>query len=312
MELDPREHAVLTACSELQTIAPQALFAPVNIQPQTPPLIAVSNRRCTAVLALLGGQVLSFKPDAMPDLLWLSPNAVFNINTPIRGGIPVCLPWFGVNQADPQKPKHGFARTSRWRLEHASTDDIGVTLVQLGLRQFAEQPHPLFPHTFAAWLDFSFGETLAIELRVRNCSQTAMPLSWALHSYHPVQDLDRLRILGLENRDYLDNTRRLRRDRQTSEALGVQDEIDRVYPGVGGSQAILGSPNIRISGVNAPTIIVWNPGAAIAASLPDLGDGTHRQFICVERGAAFDDTAFLAPQASLKAGVVIATGDHSA
>ncbi len=312
MELEPSEHTVLAACSELQTLAPDALFARANIQPQTPPLLAISNHWCTAVLSLLGGQVLSFKPDDQAELLWLSPNAVLQKDSPIRGGIPVCLPWFGVNRADPGKPRHGFARTSRWSLDHASTNAHGVTVVQLGLRQFAERPHALFAPAFAAWMDFSFGEALRIGLRVRNCSAIAMPLSWALHSYHTVQDLAGLRIIGLGHSNYLDNTRQLQRCRQTSEALHVQGELDRVYLGVGATQTILGSPEIRVSGDNAPTAIVWNPGASIAASLPDLGEGTHLQFICLERGAAFDNSITLAPQATLEASVVIETGNGQA
>jgi glucose-6-phosphate 1-epimerase len=196
-------------------------------------------------------------------------------------------------------------------LEHASTDQHGATQVRLGLRQYAECAHALFAPAFTARLDFSFGQKLRIDLKVSNCSSIDMPLSWALHSYHTVQDLDQLRIIGLKNNHYLDNTRHLERYKQTSEALRVQGELDRAYLSVGATQAILGAPDIRISGVNAPTAIVWNPGAAIAASLPDLGAGTHLQFICLERGAAFDDTPTLAPHSTLLASVVIEPGNSA-
>lgn len=269
-----------------------------------PPILAISNCLCNAKFTLQGAQILGFKPKNHAELLWLSPNAVLQSNMPLRGGIPVCLPWFGVNQQDPDKPKHGFARISRWKLERASTDNQGTTLVQLGLRQYATQPHALFNFAFSAELSVSFGRQLEIVLRVRNCSATSMPLSWALHSYHPAQDLEQLRILGLENTEYLDNTRQLQRFTQQGEPK-LRGEFDRVYLNVSATQTIIGTPGIRVSGTNAPSAIVWNPGAKLAASMPDLGKNTHRQFVCLERGAVFDNAASLAPQTTMQASITI-------
>lgn len=305
MELDPTEQAIVAACSELHLIPASTVFAQSHSNAEhLPPILKISNRQCGAKFALQGAQVLGFKPTNHAELLWLSPNAVLQSNMPIRGGIPVCLPWFGVNQQNPAKPKHGFARTSRWQLERASTDDHGTTLVQLGLRPYATQPHPLFNFAFSAELSVSFGRQLEIVLRVRNCSAASMPLSWALHSYHPVQDLEQLRILGLENTEYLDNTRQLQRFTQQGE-LKLRGEFDRVYLDVGATQTIIGTPGIRVSGTNAPSAIVWNPGAELAASMPDLGKNTHRQFVCLERGAVFDNASSLAPQTTMQASITI-------
>ncbi len=309
MKLDPNEQAIVTACSELQLVAPLSLFSRANVKTEDSPLLGIGNRFCRATLSLHGAQVLGFKPHHREELLWLSPNAVWQSDTPIRGGIPVCLPWFGVNQANSSKPKHGFARTCRWQLERATTDQDDNTLIQLGLRQFADLPHALFSSAFTAELQFTFGQTLGIDLTVRNCSTSDMPLSWALHSYHPVGDLEQLRIVGLEETEYLDNTRELQRCRQPGEALIVRGELDRAYLNVGATQSIIGTPGVHVSGVNAPTAIVWNPGAEVAAAIPDLGENTHRQFICLERGAAFDNAATLAPQTTLRAGVVIGASD---
>ncbi len=305
VELDQTEHAIVAACSELQLIPARTVFGRRQSNEESlPPILKISNRQCDAILSLQGAQVLGFKPSNHAELLWLSPNAMLQSNKPVRGGIPVCLPWFGVNQQDPGKPKHGFARTSRWTLERASTDDHGANVVQLGLRQYATQPHPLFNFAFSAELSVSFGRQLAILLRVRNCSAASMPLSWALHSYHPVQDLEQLRILGLENTEYLDNTRQLQRFTQQGE-LKIRGEFDRVYLGVSATQTIMGTPGIRVSGSNAPSAVVWNPGAERAASMSDLGENTHRQFVCLERGAAFDNATSLAPQTTMQANITI-------
>lgn len=307
MTLDTSEQAIIAACKDLEVIPARNVFGHRHSEVEPlPSTLNISNRHCSAKLALQGGQVLSFTPQGQADLLWLSPNAELQNNRPIRGGIPVCLPWFGVNQQDPGKPKHGFARTSRWKLERASTDNQGTTRVQLGLRQYAQQPHPLFNFAFTAELSFSFGRQLHITLRVHNCAASAMPLSWALHSYHPVQDLDQLGIIGLENTDYLDNTRQLQRFTQRGE-VKLRGEFDRAYLNVGETQTIIGTPCIRISGTHAPSAIVWNPGAELAANMPDLGKDSHRQFVCLERGAVFDDATKLAPQATMQASITIAT-----
>ena len=251
--------------------------------------------------------MLSFTPQGQADLLWVSPVAAFEQGKPIRGGIPVCLPWFGVNRRDPDKPKHGFARTSRWRLEYAQTCADGATQLTLALRQFSRKAHPHFPHCFEALLNITVARELMLQLQVVNRSPTRMPLSWALHSYHPVSDLGSTTVRGLQGTEYLDNTRGLER-RTQQQPPRFDGEFDRVYLSVPGEQSISGHPEIRIRGQNAPTAIVWNPGPEIALSLPDLGHNAHRKFICVERGAAFDDEPLVAPGATLHTRVTIAAG----
>jgi glucose-6-phosphate 1-epimerase len=256
-------------------------------------------------MALQGAQVLSFKPLQQGDLLWLSPTAVLQAGQAIRGGIPVCLPWFGVNQRHPQKPKHGFARLTHWTLEHARGDDSGATGLRLGLKHYRDVPHPLFEHPFEATLHIRFGRQLSLHLEVRNCAATPMPLSWALHSYHCIDDLEQVSITGLDNTDYLDNTRQLQRYRQQGDPV-FRGEFDRVYLNVGAEQTIVSHPRIRVRAVNAPSAIVWNPGADLAAGMADLGPNLHRQFVCLERGAAFDDALVLPPRATLRASINIA------
>lgn len=268
------------------------------------PLIQVSNVHCRGLIAFQGAQVLSFQPGAHDDLLWLSPNADFAEGKPVRGGIPVCLPWFGVNQHHPDYPKHGFARTSRWQLEDVTSVAGDATRLLFALRDFAEQPHSLFPHRFTAQLLLTFGRRLELVLSVFNVSEHRLPLSWALHSYHPVSDLNSVTVGGLKNCRYLDNTRGLQRAVQQDD-LEFGDEFDRVYLGVGRQQIIHSSPAISVSASSAPSAIVWNPGARVAASITDLGEDTYRQFICLERGAAFDDAQSISARAALQAQVII-------
>ncbi len=290
----------LDACHEVQVVDANTIYRQAETGFK---LLRISNSNCSALVSLQGAQILSFVPQTQADLLWVSPNAHIQNGKAIRGGIPVCLPWFGVNRHDPHKPKHGFARTSRWILERAATV-AGVTGLRLGLREFGKQPHPLFDFRFEAALDIRFGPTLEMLLTVKNCADTPMPLSWALHSYHPVHKLETTTITGLENTEYLDNTCQLARRKQIG-SPEFQAEFDRVYLNVGREQVIIGEPLIRVAGNNAPSAIVWNPGADLSAAMADLGNDMHLQFVCLERGAAFDNEQILSPGDSMQAGVTI-------
>jgi glucose-6-phosphate 1-epimerase len=302
------EREQIHACHELRVVEANTIYRQAETGFK---LLKINNSNCNALVSLHGAQILSFIPHRQPDLLWVSPNAHIRTGTAIRGGIPVCLPWFGVNRQDPHKPKHGFARTSRWTLERASTDAAGVTGLRLGLREFGQQPQPLFDYRFEAELDIRFGQTLEILLTVKNCADTPMPLSWALHSYHPVHNLATTTITGLEQTEYLDNTCQLARRKQLGNPE-FRAEIDRVYLNVGREQVIVGEPPIRVAGINAPSAIVWNPGPDLSAAMEDLGNDMHLQFICLERGAAFDDEQMLLPGETLQASVTISTAADQA
>lgn len=300
--LTPRELALIARCDHLAVSSAASLFAAAAEDFQ---LLVVDNPRGKAVVALQGAQLLSYIPSGGRDLLWLSPNATLETGKAVRGGIPLCLPWFGVNQREPGKPKHGFARTSRWQLEEAITEEDGSTTLLLGLRQFNLTPHPLFGYAFEASLEIHCGSALQLRLAVKNCSNETLPLSWALHSYHPVDDLAGTAVSGLDGKTYLDNTRELVAARQQGDVT-FNGELDRVYLDVDRQQTILGSPCIKVSGDNAPSAIVWNPGPELAASMADLGPGRHRDYLCLERGAAFDDEQSLAAGETMRATVVIA------
>lgn len=299
--LTSKELALIERCDHLLPRPAASLYPNAADDFQ---LLLVENPHCSAIIALQGAQLLSFSPAGGRDLLWLSPNATLETGKAVRGGIPLCLPWFGVNQRNPGKPKHGFARTSRWQLEEAIAEDDESTTLLLGLRQFSQSPHPLFEFAFEASLELRCSDALALTLKIKNCSHGTMPLSWALHSYHPVDDLAATAVSGLDGTRYLDNTRGLAPDQQHGDVT-FAGELDRVYLAVGREQTIQGSPAIRVRGDNAPSAIVWNPGAELAAGMGDLGPDMHLEYICLERGAAFDDEQSLAPGEAMCATVVI-------
>src|SRR5688572_19148638 len=133
------------------------------------PLLLVNTPACRAVIALQGAHLLELTPSGSENLLWLSPNCVFSPGTALRGGVPVCLPWFGVNREDPSKPKHGFARNTAWTLTAVgnSSDNCELSFTLTNL------PNELFDYAFTATLKMTLGKTAKLELSVSNTDSNA-------------------------------------------------------------------------------------------------------------------------------------------
>ncbi|CAA0115091.1 D-hexose-6-phosphate mutarotase [Zhongshania aliphaticivorans] len=256
------------------------------------PVLECVTSKCRAVISLQGAQLLSFIPTGKQELLWLSPLATFKPGDAIRGGIPLCLPWFGLNRRQPELPKHGVARTQFWALDDVSQDDDETLNLRLVFNPSSDDLE-MFPYPFSAQLNVSMGDALRLSLVIKNEGAYAMPLSFAMHSYFAVSDVRAVKIEGVEGREYLDNCRDLARFVQ-DESLQFDGEIDRVYETVGGCQAIIdGSRQIKIDGSACDTVVIWNPGETLAGTMADVGS-YYRDYVCLERGMAFGDELELA------------------
>lgn len=282
-----------TSHPELASLVAQHTFLSLvsskTLYPHAPgiglPLLLVETAVCRAVIALQGAQLLEFTPKKGAPLLWLSPNCDFTPGTALRGGVPVCLPWFGVNRQDPSKQKHGFARNNPWSLTqvtHHTNDHCELTF------QFISAASDLFAYAFTAQLHMTLGERVELALSVTNNDTENFECSWALHSYHPVASLSDVRVLGLAGRDYLDNLSGHER-KQLHGDLVFNGEVDRVFPEIENALTIQGSPCITINHHNCPSVITWNPGATNAANIADIGAGQEQHYICVERGAVLGE-----------------------
>lgn len=248
-------------------------------------LLVIEGPLSKAVIALQGAQLLSFQPVGGSELLWLSPNCNFTPGASLRGGVPICLPWFGVNRQDPNKPKHGFARNLEWQLSELTETPKGGFELRFALESEANE---LFEHAFSAELHLRLDATAALNLTVKNRSQEAFDCSWALHSYFSVTDLSQAKVKGLAGREYLDNLEAFAAKQQIDD-LEFEGEVDRVFPGIDNALAVMGGPVIAIAHYQCPSVITWNPGAQKAAGMADVGPGKERGFVCVERGAVLNE-----------------------
>lgn len=266
------------------------------------PLIKINTPLCDAIIAPQCAQMLEFTPknkgkESGVAWLWLSPKAVFSEGKAIRGGIPVCAPWFGVNQQDPDKPKHGFVRTQQWLLKDVIEFKNGM--VELFFQFTSSEPDLLlYPYHFQLDLKITLSNDIKLSLTIRNLSDSSMPFSWALHSYFCVDKLQDVHVVGLDKHRYLDAANR---DKAGNFSIKHQQgdiyfkgEVDSVYECVGKQQTIIGTPSIKIEGEGCPTAIVWNPGIELAKQMADVGIEHFQDYICVERGAAFDDSLNIA------------------
>ena len=257
-------------------------------------LLLIRTHLFKAVISIQGAQLLEFTPcDSNAPLLWLSPKATFETDKAIRGGIPICLPWFGVpnfsfHGSMVKHPKHGFVRTQLWQLTQANCDPHGHCSLTF-LFSNNKNTYKLYPFKFTAELEFSLSQTIKLNLTVHNLDTQTIPVSLAFHSYHPVDKLKNTRVTGLENTHYLDNTRNLNKSWQDG-AITFPREVDRVYENISTEQIIKSKSAIGINANNCPTAIIWNPGEKVAATMTDIGKENYQSFICVERGAAFSDS----------------------
>ncbi|MEB4589613.1 D-hexose-6-phosphate mutarotase [Candidatus Thiothrix sp. Deng01] len=262
------------------------------------PMINVSNGHADALISVYAGQVLSFKPKGTTDVLFASNGAYYQEGKAIKGGIPICWPWFGPDPEGKGRPAHGLARTRMWKVLATAETAEGATQVRLGLESSAETL-AIWPYRFGLELAITVGTTLQLALVTRNVGSQAFSITQALHTYFAVGDIAQTQVLGLEGAHYIDKAAGANGAvRQQDGAVTVSAEVDRVYLDVPPALTVVdtaGQRQIRIASSGNKTAVVWNPWAKIAAEMGDLLDDDYLRFICVETANAGDDVVEVAP-----------------
>ncbi|HEY9380441.1 MAG TPA: D-hexose-6-phosphate mutarotase [Burkholderiales bacterium] len=237
----------------------------------------------SAVISLYGAQVLSWIPAGGEEWLFLSERARFDLQSAVRGGIPVCFPQFsGLGDL----PKHGFARTHTWRVASQQTDDA-YAMVTLELGDDA-QTRKLWPHAFKAEITLLIAEDrLDLELGVENTGAEPISFTAALHTYLRVREVEESVLEGLYGHKYRDAAKGDAIAKDSGPTLQVSEEVDRVYHDV--ERPLLLRDGKRSLGINAdgfPDVVVWNPWEQGSAKLSDMAPAAFRHMLCVEAAAA--------------------------
>jgi D-hexose-6-phosphate mutarotase len=253
-----------------------------------------------ALVYLQGAHVAHFQPKGEKPVLWMSARSRFEAGKPIRGGVPVCFPWFGPKAGSPEAPLHGFARILPWSIGAITREPDGSLRAVLELSADAAARGG-FPHELALQLAVTVGRSLRMELTARNADSAAATFEEALHSYFAVSDVRQVRIRGLEGNGYVDKTAAMDRKPGEPEPIAIVAETDRVYLGATGTVTIE-DPGWRrrlmVSKSGSRTTVVWNPWLAKARAMPDFGDDEWTGMVCIETANALDDAVTLAPGAT--------------
>ncbi|QTN33244.1 D-hexose-6-phosphate mutarotase [Akkermansiaceae bacterium] len=264
-----------------------SLPASVRLSDAAPsyPVFEIDHPTCVARVALHGAHVMSWKPVDEDEVLYLSPDAVYKEGKAIRGGIPVCWPWFNAHPTNPEMPSHGIARTRFWELVEAGESGEGVDL-----------KFEMSEGIWHATLTVKAGAELEVMLETRNPNEIPIVVSGALHSYFAVSDIEQVRVVNLEGADYLDTVGTPTMRKQTV-ALGFGSEVDSIYDSSSSILLVddLSGRTILIEKSGSPSTVVWNPWVEKAAAFGDLPDDGYRKFCCIEAAIANDRAVIVMP-----------------
>lgn len=262
--------------------------------------LVLATAEAEAQLYLSGAHLTHFQARGEKPVLWLSERSHYAPGKPIRGGVPVCFPWFGPKAGDAAAPIHGFARLLPWRLASVEKATAGGLVAELVLRS-DDATLPLFPHPFRLRFAVTTGRRLHMVLTVENPSDQPLRCEEALHTYFAVGDARRLAITGLEGTGYLDKADAGARKTLGAGPLTIAGHTDRVFGGHSGPIAIEDAAwarRIVITRTGSRTAVVWNPWQAKAKAMPDFGDDEWTAMACVESANALEDALTLVPGAS--------------
>jgi glucose-6-phosphate 1-epimerase len=199
--------------------------------------IEINNARAHATISTYSGQVLSYRPKSQQtDLLFVSDKAYYENGKAIKGGIPVCWPWFGPDPENQGRPAHGFVRNRQWGVTASESLADGSTKVVLSLEDSGET-RKIWPHPFNLDIEITVGDSLTVALVTHNSGEKSVTISQALHSYFRVGDISMVRVLGLDETDYLDKVDGSARKTQSG-PVTIDGEVDRIYTGVRGELLI--------------------------------------------------------------------------
>ncbi len=254
--------------------------------------VEIENRHAEARIALQGAHLLAWTPHDEEPVIWVSEAARYAPGVPIRGGIPICWPWFGAHASDPKLPHHGVARTAAFQV--VAVERLFDDRIRLTFRLPDGQGEEAWPHPTELLYMVTVGRTLELDLVTRNAGPEPVTVGQALHTYFRVSDWAGVTVHGVEGSRYLD--RLDGQEKVQDRALRLAGKTDRVYlesvrdcviedPGL--------SRAIRITKRNSHSTVVWNPALEGAAPESDFGPSGSRRMLCLETANAITDVVRL-------------------
>ncbi len=260
------------------------------------PVARIQNPLASSDIALQGAHLMTWQPKNEAPVVWLSPQARFAPGKSIRGGIPVCWPWFGAHANNASFPAHGFARTVNWHVVSSEALPDGATRIVFELDHTdATRAQWPFPCTLRNIV--TIGRELSLELVTSNTGNATFEITEALHTYFDIGDIGDARISGLAGATYLDKLEDFQ-SRQQNGDIEIDAEIDRVYVDTAAKCVIEDrqrNRRIHIAKQGSSSTVVWNPWVEKAEQMGDMGENGYRRMVCVESANANRNTIGIAP-----------------
>jgi glucose-6-phosphate 1-epimerase len=246
------------------------------------PAVRITTSSCAATMHLHGAHITSWRPAGSEEIIFVSSKARYVDGQAIRGGIPICFPWFRGKGDDPQAPAHGLVRTRSWKLGSIKRQGPDVTVAMSTSSDDATKKW--WPHEFRAELRVTFGRDLKLEFAVENAGSNECRYEEALHTYYLVGDIAAARVHGLDGASYLDNTDGNREKKQAGD-VRVGQATDSAYVNSESALEVMDPAlqrRIHIRKENSRTTVIWNPWKEAAENMSDMGADEWKKMLCVE------------------------------
>ena len=268
------------------------LSASVSIQRMETGLeyLNVDSPRCKAKIFLQGAQLTEFTPVGKGNLIWVSEDEDYIEGKAVRGGIPVCWPWFGVHEKT-DWPIHGVARKLMWRAEEVHEDESGITIKLSLPKSLVEDTY--WPYKSKLEIEFHLTEQLRVSLKNTNLGESAFTLTQALHTYFPTPAIKETTVNGLQGAQFIEfGEGPFKQDAVISFAR----ETDMVYTQAAPVQ-IIKTPagNIEVGRENSSSCVLWNPWIEKSKRLSNFKDDEYKTMLCLEAANVMEDSVTVEP-----------------
>ena len=289
----------------------ETVSGPVALVPGLTPVnhagyecLQLRNTHGTVIVSLHGGQVLSWTPAGQQDVFWLSSQAK-PAPAAIRGGVPVCWPWFSKQGMPQGAMQHGPVRNVIWKLSACQTGDNGAVLLSLEPDRTTAGGDAVdaYAEHLEVCLDIELGSSLRMALSTCNRGPEPFALTLALHTYFAVGDVEQVQLQGVEGLRF-DSRMEGTHGKLQVGAFKLHTQCDNTYAQANQRaehQYLLMDPvwkrRISLRTLGSQSCVVWNPGADGAAAMADMPDAAWKDFLCVEAANAGPDVVILAPGA---------------
>ena len=242
-------------------------------------IFQIQHPKFSATISEFGGQLLSFTPLEQDDLLWLSRSATLDGSKPIRGGVPICWPWFGpakgVNEGEPQ---HGYIRQLPWQINEVveSNEQMTIRISPLLSEQLKQKLG------LDVYVIFEFSDQATINIITTNISNSSIEFSQAIHTYFHVNDISKTVINELQDVDFIDQLEQGEIKNQQTPVI-IDKAVDRIYLYKQSDISISTEHrDIDIKGIGHDSVVVWSPWITGAKNMSDFDNDGYKNMLCVE------------------------------